>query len=486
MEHRPSTSSGNFREEILSRLEARNASMRPWTSVFKNYSLMSDELVRAKRRIGRGSKGDDSEASTTEKTSQELKQLREELADVYKQKSRNDQSLIEANRKLDQHDAVLSAITKDKFSVLNCNGTDCFVDSDMSALLETKTAEVLQLQQERLVLINRIRDLNEQHANLFNAEVDQQQERQQRRIREEIARACEDTSLDEKAQLSLAQSNLPLGDVILGDAVPRDVLFKAEANDGEVYDVLWLSTDTFATGGTDKRVRLWRVDERRKPTSFMGHTDKVSSARFLSATQVVSGSNDRLIKMWDVRSQRCVRSVFPGSTILDIVGVAKGVATFSSGHFDRKLRFWDSRNPEPVHVIEMAGKVTSLDISSDGFHLLCSTRDDTLSLLDIRKYQTVHIYSLIYHLFISVLSITELQVICRDVFFHLGWNTVLLVPLMAAFLCGTFNPRSWRKFCTKEDMSKMLFHFAVFLFFIYSAVILKIPASAKLSEGGCG
>ncbi|KAJ1347970.1 hypothetical protein KIN20_003172 [Parelaphostrongylus tenuis] len=32
-------------------------------------------------------------------------------------------------------------------------------------------------------------------------------------------------------------------------------------------------------------------------------------------------------------------------------------------------------------------------MSSDGIHLLCSTRDDTLSIIDIRKYQTVHIYS---------------------------------------------------------------------------------------------
>uniref|UniRef100_A0A183GET0 WD_REPEATS_REGION domain-containing protein n=1 Tax=Heligmosomoides polygyrus TaxID=6339 RepID=A0A183GET0_HELPZ len=210
------------------------------------------------------------------------------------------------------------------------------------------------------------------------------------------------------------------------------------ANEGEVYDVLWLSTDLFASGGTDKRVRLWKVDPRGRPakmsslvgcnqavtrldfdtesrlllgasndngvrlwnvdnqrlmTSFMGHTDKVSSARFISSTQVVSGSNDRLIKLWDVRSQRCVRSVFPGSTILDIVGISKGVATFTSGHFDRKLRFWDSRNQEPVHTVEMAGKITSLDTSPDGVHILCSTRDDTLSLMDIRKYQTVHIYS---------------------------------------------------------------------------------------------
>ncbi|EPB65203.1 hypothetical protein ANCCEY_15734, partial [Ancylostoma ceylanicum] len=69
----------------------------------------------------------------------------------------------------------------------------------LSALLETKTNELMQLQQERLILINKIRDLNEQHANLFNTEVDQQQERRQRRIREEIAKACEDTSRDERA-----------------------------------------------------------------------------------------------------------------------------------------------------------------------------------------------------------------------------------------------------------------------------------------------
>ncbi|KAK5982881.1 hypothetical protein GCK32_002278 [Trichostrongylus colubriformis] len=397
MEYRPSTSSGNFREQILSSLEARNASVRPWAAIFKNYSLMSDELIRIRRRFDSRGAPDTADTATLHSSPLELKQLREELAEVYKQKSRNDQSLIEANRKLDQHDAALNVVTK-----------EC-------ALLETKTSEILHLQQERLVLINKIRDLNEQHANIFNTEVDLQQDLQ-----------------------NLQQSTLPIADVVLGDAVPREIVFKAEANDGEVYDVLWLSVEMFASGGSDKRVRLWRVDHRGRPSkvstlvgcnhsvtrldfdhesrlllgasndngvrlwnvdnqrlmsSFMGHTDKVSSARFLSSTQVVSGSNDRLIKLWDVRSQRCIRSVFPGSTILDIVGLKRGVATFASGHFDRKLRFWDSRNQEPVHSMEMAGKITALDMSSDGINLLCSTRDDTLSLLDIRKYQTVHIYS---------------------------------------------------------------------------------------------
>ncbi|CAJ0589729.1 unnamed protein product [Cylicocyclus nassatus] len=458
MEQRPSTSMGSFREEILHRLEARNIAIRPWASIFKNYSLMSDDLIRLRRRYDHHQRLEN-DSSAPESSSDELKQLREELAEVYKQKSRNDQSLIEANRKLDEHDRTISALTKERdkllqetkklyarISELECELKKALDDKQslydewiaLSALLETKSNELVQQQQERLVLINKIRDLNEQHANLFNTEVDQQQERRQRQIREEIARACEDTSRDDKVNAALQLSNLPIGDVVLGDAVPRELLSKVEVNDGEVYDVLWLSSDVYASCGSDKRVRIWKVDQRGTPAkiatlvgcnnavtrldfdsdsrlilgasndhgvrlwnvdnqrlmcSFMGHSDKVSSARFLSAHQVVSGSNDRLIKLWDVRSQRCVRSVFPGSTILDIVGSDRAASSFISGHFDRKLRFWDSRNQEPVHIIELAGKVTSLNVSSDGIYLLCSTRDDTLSLIDVRKYQTVHIYS---------------------------------------------------------------------------------------------
>ncbi|RCN37556.1 hypothetical protein ANCCAN_16521 [Ancylostoma caninum] len=116
MEHRPSTSKGSFREEILHRLETRNAAVRPWASIFKNYSLMSDDLIRLRRRYDHRGRLDSVESSATEASTAELKNLRDELAEVYKQKSRNDQSLIEANRKLDQNEAVLSNMTKEYVS----------------------------------------------------------------------------------------------------------------------------------------------------------------------------------------------------------------------------------------------------------------------------------------------------------------------------------------------------------------------------------
>jgi len=67
-------------------------------------------------------------------------------------------------------------------------------------------------------------------------------------------------------------------------------------------------------------VRLWSIDDQRMrviinfskiiffflKVAFTGHTDKVTSAKFMSdGRQVASGSNDRTIKIWDTITNRC-------------------------------------------------------------------------------------------------------------------------------------------------------------------------------------
>ena len=51
-----------------------------------------------------------------------------------------------------------------------------------------------------------------------------------------------------------------------------------------------------------------------------GHSGKVMSARFLGdSTKVVSGSHDRTLKLWDLRSKACIRTIFAGSSCNDLV-----------------------------------------------------------------------------------------------------------------------------------------------------------------------
>ncbi|XP_074496982.1 autophagy-related protein 16-1 isoform X3 [Sebastes fasciatus] len=168
--------------------------------------------------------------------------------------------------------------------------------------------------------------------------------------------------------------------------VPSTALHVFEAHDGEVNAVRFSpGSRLLATGGMDRRVKLWEVvagrcepkgaltgsnagitsiefdsagsyllaasndfasriwtvDDYRLRHTLTGHSGKVLSARFLlDNARIVSGSYDRTLKLWDLRSKVCMKTVFAGSSCNDIVCTEQCVM---SGHFDKKVRFWDIR-----------------------------------------------------------------------------------------------------------------------------------------------
>ncbi|TSX85980.1 Autophagy-related protein 16-1 [Bagarius yarrelli] len=144
--------------------------------------------------------------------------------------------------------------------------------------------------------------------------------------------------------------------------VPSTALHVFDAHDGEVNAVRFSpGSRQLATGGMDRRVKLWEVIAGRceykgalmgsnagitsiefdSTHTLTGHSGKVLSARFLlDNARIVSGSYDRTLKLWDLRSKVCIKTVFAGSSCNDIVCTEQCVM---SGHFDKKVRFWDIR-----------------------------------------------------------------------------------------------------------------------------------------------
>lgn len=111
-----------------------------------------------------------------------------------------------------------------------------------------------------------------------------------------------------------------------------------------------------------------------------------------------------------------MKTVFAGSSCNDIVCTEQCVM---SGHFDKKVRFWDIRSvnesycsliglqslksaasvitvtaPDKmfrlraetiVRELELLGRVTSLDLNHDRTELLACSRDDLVKIIDLRN-----------------------------------------------------------------------------------------------------
>ncbi|KAM4836043.1 autophagy-related protein 16-1 isoform 2-T2 [Thomomys bottae] len=128
--------------------------------------------------------------------------------------------------------------------------------------------------------------------------------------------------------------------------------------------------------------RIWTVDDYRLRHTLTGHSGKVLSAKFLlDNARIVSGSHDRTLKLWDLRSKVCIKTVFAGSSCNDIVCTEQCVM---SGHFDKKIRFWDIRSESVVREMELLGKITALDLNPERTELLSCSRDDLLKVIDLR------------------------------------------------------------------------------------------------------
>lgn len=62
---------------------------------------------------------------------------------------------------------------------------------------------------------------------------------------------------------------------------------------------------------------------------------------------------------------------FAGSSCNDLVTSDGAGSTIISGHFDKRIRFWDIRTEMSANHIMLQGKVTSLDLSRGNFVFVC-------------------------------------------------------------------------------------------------------------------
>jgi WD40 repeat protein len=107
-----------------------------------------------------------------------------------------------------------------------------------------------------------------------------------------------------------------------------------------------------------------------------------------------TGGWDNVLRMWDMSSGRCIRTL-PGHS----GGVTNIVATpdsrwIVSGSFDHSIRVWDVKTGETVQTLHGHGNwITSLCLTPDGRRLVSGSRDRTVRVWDLPSGRCLAVFA---------------------------------------------------------------------------------------------
>ncbi|XP_059141764.1 WD repeat-containing protein 37-like isoform X2 [Physella acuta] len=128
---------------------------------------------------------------------------------------------------------------------------------------------------------------------------------------------------------------------VLADAESGEQISQLSGHDQELTDVhAHQSQRLVLTSSKDTTFRLW---DFRGPSMlvnvFQGHTQQVTSAVFASGDKVVSGSDDRTVKVWDMRNMRSPIAAIRTDSEVNRLAVSQNVIAIP--HDNRNIRLYD-------------------------------------------------------------------------------------------------------------------------------------------------
>lgn len=140
---------------------------------------------------------------------------------------------------------------------------------------------------------------------------------------------------------------------------------------------------TFASCGGDRQVFLWDSINGRIIRQFQGHHLKINSIAFNEDSSVLaSGSDDRSVRLWDMRASSSRYPIQILEDAKDSVGsVCIRGAIISVGSIDGHVRIYDLRKGI-MQCDNLNHPITSIKLGTDSQCYLASLTNSTIQLID--------------------------------------------------------------------------------------------------------
>lgn len=160
-------------------------------------------------------------------------------------------------------------------------------------------------------------------------------------------------------------------------------LFSKKVHNGVIAAIMNLET-TVAFGGGDGYLAILRKWDLscKKVLLDQGHTDKITCLAFLEKRNLlVSGSFDKTLRVWNIKTGRCVRVLRGHGDIVTCVSVYEN--TIISGARNGTIGLWS--NSAKIGAVFKGDHDSISSVVRNGNKVFCGSFDRTIKMWDIKE-----------------------------------------------------------------------------------------------------
>ena len=141
---------------------------------------------------------------------------------------------------------------------------------------------------------------------------------------------------------------------------------------GECTRALSHHNNHVAVGSLSGDINILNAVTGSQSVVLSGHTGEVNCIVFSSdGTSLVSGSDDKTIKLWDIQTGGVIKTFFGHTGEVYSVSISVDCTTIASGSGDQTICLWVIQTGECYHTIQQQGWVSHVGFSSkDPQHLI--------------------------------------------------------------------------------------------------------------------
>uniref|UniRef100_A0A1L8DGQ6 Putative transcription initiation factor tfiid n=1 Tax=Nyssomyia neivai TaxID=330878 RepID=A0A1L8DGQ6_9DIPT len=159
--------------------------------------------------------------------------------------------------------------------------------------------------------------------------------------------------------------------------------------EGFLSSCRFLDDKNILTGSGDMKICIWDLESGKKTSDFEAHAgDVVSISLSPDGKQYVTGSVDKTCKLWDVREQKPTQTFYGHEADVNSVCFHPGGQAFGTASEDKTARLFDIRSDQQVCQYEPPNKssgFTSCALSLSGRYILCGSDDNNVHYWDSLK-----------------------------------------------------------------------------------------------------